>query len=73
MISLLIFVVLGNNQKKIEGAILLLQTLQINITEENNDAVQELVLYLHMIGAVEQNDAREFFVKAEKLKGITYI
>jgi hypothetical protein len=45
-------------------------TLKINITEANNDYVQDLILKLTMLGVIDQDIARDIFIKAEKLKGI---
>lgn len=45
-------------------------TIDLNVTKENTMAMQELVLKLVITGVVSQENAREFFIKAERLRGI---
>lgn len=45
-------------------------SIALNVTKENTIVMQELILKLVMAGVVSQEAAREFFVKAERLRGI---
>lgn len=44
--------------------------IDLNVTKENTIAMQELVLKLVIAGVVSQENAREFFIQAERLRGI---
>lgn len=52
------------------GVIIINITIDLNVTEENTVDVQNLIVNLVKVGAVTQEDARELFIQAEKLRGI---
>lgn len=45
-------------------------SIDLNVTKENTMDMQELILKLVIDGVVSQENAREFFIKAERLRGI---
>lgn len=52
----------------IKGVVPMERAVKVNITPENGEMLQELIIKLAVIGGVNQDEAREIFRKAEEIK-----